>query len=106
MNFEGKKCGVCDKGRLHKFMEEISPGVLVEAFKCDYAGHISYSENVMRGIEALQREISEERHVVRIGNSLAVTIPMEIVKLLGLKAREKVFVRSTGSEIIIRPSPT
>lgn len=104
LDFEGKSCGVCDKGVLHKFSEEVSPGVFVDAYKCDYAGHVSYSEKVTKAIEALQMEAAKERHVIRIGNSLAIPIPAEIARHLSLKPREKVFVRSSGSEIIIRPS--
>ena len=105
MDFEGKHCGVCGKGKLHKFTEEITPGVYADAYKCDYAGHVSYPEKVMKAIEAMHRPASTRRHVVKVGNSLAVPIPAEMAKNLGLKAKNLVFVRSSGSEITIRPSP-
>lgn len=105
LNLEGRKCGACNKGKLRKFSEEVAPGLFVEAYKCDYAGHVSYPEKTMRAIEALQRQASKERHVVRVGNSLAVPIPSEMAKSLGLKPRRKVFVRSEEGEVVIRPSP-
>ncbi len=104
MDFEGKRCGECGNGKMHKFSEEVAAGIFAEAYKCDYQGHISYPEKTMLAIEAIRRQFSKERHVVKVGNSLAIPIPAEIVKILGLKPKEKVFVRSTGSEIIIRPS--
>ena len=103
MKFEGKICGVCNKSRLHAFKDEISPGVSVDAYKCEY-GHVSYPKEVMQTVEALLRTASEERHVVRVGSSIAVPIPASIVKLLGLRPKEKVFVSAQDNKIIIRPS--
>ncbi len=103
MNFEGKVCGICNKGRLHAFKDEVSPGVYVDAYKCEY-GHVSYSKEVMEKVEAINRSTAEERHIVRVGSSIAVPIPASIVKLLGLKPREKVFVSAQDNKIIVRPS--
>ncbi|MBI3588192.1 AbrB/MazE/SpoVT family DNA-binding domain-containing protein [Candidatus Micrarchaeota archaeon] len=106
MNLEGKTCGVCDKGRLHRFTDEISKGVHVDAYKCDYAGHVSYDRNVMEKVEALYRQVAQERHVVKIGSSVAVPIPAGIAKSLNLKPKERVYVTSEDNKIIIHPSPS
>ena len=50
MGFEGKPCGICGT-KLGKIVEEVSPGVRVDAYKCG-KGHVSYSEEVMRKVEA------------------------------------------------------
>jgi len=50
MNFEGKQCGICGT-KLRKVTDEVSEGVYVDAFKCEKA-HVSYSEEVMRKVEA------------------------------------------------------
>ena len=106
MNFEGKICGVCNKGRLHAFKEEIEKGVYVDAYKCS-GGHISHSEGVERKLGAIYNAGSLERHLVRIGppSSIAAPIPSSIVKLFKLKPKEKIFVSSQDNQIIIRPSP-
>ncbi|MFH1200552.1 MAG: AbrB/MazE/SpoVT family DNA-binding domain-containing protein [Candidatus Micrarchaeota archaeon] len=103
MKFNGKLCGVCNKGRLHAFKDELSPGVYADAFKCDY-GHVSYGREVMAKVEAINKAVAQERHVVRAGSSLAVPIPASIAKMLGLKPREKVYITTKDNSIVIRPS--
>ncbi|PIN95917.1 hypothetical protein COX86_04270 [Candidatus Micrarchaeota archaeon CG_4_10_14_0_2_um_filter_60_11] len=101
MNLEGKTCGVCNKGKLKKFQERIAEGVYVDAYKCEH-GHVSYSEEVMRRVEALERGHAEERHIVKVGSSLAALIPAAIVKQLNLKSKESVFVSAKGNTITIK----
>lgn len=51
-----------------------------------------------------RRTLEEEniRKITRVGQgSLAVTIPVSIVKTLGLRERQKVVVRREGKKIII-----
>ena len=105
MNYEGKTCGMCDKGKLYKIQDKVGEGVYVDAFKCRHCGEISYSEKVMKQVEALHKQISVERKIVKVGSSIAVPIPSAIAKKMRLKAKESVFVREEGSEIIVRPSP-
>lgn len=105
MNLEGKICGICDKGRLHAFKDEVVKGVYVDAFKCDY-GHVCYTYDVMKKIEALHKASSEERHLVKVGSSVAAPIPASIVKMMKLKPREKILVSTQGNRIIILPSPS
>lgn len=50
MASDGRICGVCNKGRLHAFKDEVSPGIYVDAYKCDF-GHVSYSKEVMVKVE-------------------------------------------------------
>ena len=102
MDFEGKPCGICGT-KLGRIVEEVSPGVRVDAYKCR-KGHISYSEEVMRQVEAMGRDKADERRVVKIGSSVAVPIPAKIAKALGLTAKTTVFVRSQDNTVIIRPS--
>ena len=102
MKFEGKPCGICGT-KLSSFTEEISEGVYVDAYKCQ-KGHVSYSEEVMRKVEALSRDQTEERRIVRVGSSLAIPIPSAIVKSLRLKPKEIMYVKRKDNEIIMRPS--
>ena|SRR3989344_5067348 len=103
MNMEGKICGICNKGKLHAFKDEVSAGVYVDAFKCEY-GHVSYTQEVMEKVEAMHKSMSEERHLVKVGSSIAAPLPASIVKLLNLKAKEKIYVTSENNKIIITPS--
>ncbi len=103
MNLEGKVCGVCNKGRLHAFKDEVVEGVYVDAYRCDY-GHASYTASVMKKVESLFKAAAETRHVVRVGSSVAVPIPASIVKLFGLKPKERVYVTTQGNRILILPT--
>ncbi len=105
MDFENKTCGVCNKAKLHRFQEQIAPGVYVDAYKCSN-GHISYTREVMQKIEAFNKVVALERHAIKVGSSIAIPIPAQIVKAMGIKAKEKVYVTTKDNTIIIRPSPT
>ena len=104
MNFEGKMCGVCNESKLHAFKDEFVEGVYVDAYKCG-KGHVSYSRDVMQKMEALQKATSEERHLVKVGSSVAAPIPASIVRMFKLKPKEKVYVSVHGNRIIIMPTP-
>ena len=101
---EGEKCPKCGKGKLHKTMEEVSPGVKVEAFKCNKCPEVWYSQEIMEKVEAMQKAGREVRRIVKVGNSLAAIIPSEIAKKLHLKEKEKIFVEEQNGEILIRAS--
>lgn len=54
----------------------------------------------------MARRILEERNVRKLtrtggGKSISVTLPIEFVRLLGWKDRQKVVVRKTGKKIVI-----
>ena len=102
MNLEGKTCGNCEKGKWHKFQDEVEAGIRVEAFKCDNCGNVSYNEAIMEKLEAMNRHHAEERSLIKIGSSLALSIPKNIVKKLRLKPKEKVYVTSEGNKIIAK----
>jgi hypothetical protein len=106
MNFEGKTCGNCNKGTLKAFKDEVAPGIQADAYKCNHCGNTSYPRPVMEKIEAMHKASSQERHLVKVGSSVAAPIPSSIVKELGLKIKESVFIRTQGRTIIIQPSPT
>ncbi len=101
---EGEKCPKCEKGKLHKTMDKIEPGVMVEAFKCSKCHEIWYSQEIMEKIEAIQKAKSEERRIVKVGNSLAAIIPSKIAKKLNLKEKEKVYIEEQNGELLIRAS--
>jgi len=103
MDFENKMCGICNESKLHAFKEQVSPGIYVDAYRCDN-GHISYTREVMQKIEALSKVVAQERHAIKIGSSLAIPIPAEIVKRMNIKPKEKVYVTTQDNAIIIRPS--
>mgnify|MGYP001588103941 FL=1 len=100
MKFVGKPCGMCDKGRMLDIQDEVEEDIFVQAGKCDYCGNIAYSGKVMQKIEAMNREKTVERSLIKIGSSLAVSIPAGIVKKLSLKPKEKVRVSIKGNQII------
>jgi hypothetical protein len=104
LNLEGRKCCACGKGKLRKVQDEVEPGIFVEAFKCGECRGIVYPQHVMEKVEALYRDKAAERSLIKVGASLAFAIPSEIVKRLGLKPKEKVFITSKGNEIIARVS--
>lgn len=100
MDLEGRICGMCDKGKWHKTKDRVAEGVFVDAYQCDKCSEIAYTEEVMRKVEAMQRGDAVVRSLMKIGSSLAVSIPLEIVKRLKLKPKEKVYITSKGNKII------
>ncbi len=102
MNLAGKKCGFCLNGKMHRIQDEIERGIFVEAFECGNCKEKAYSRHVMERMDALFRESSESRSLIKVGASLALSIPSSIVKKLRLKPKEKVYVTSKGNEIIAR----
>lgn len=101
---EGEKCPKCGSGKLRKVLDEVLPGIKVEAFKCRNCKEVWYSQEIMEKIEAMQKAKAEERRLVRVGNSLAAIIPAKIAKKLHLKEKEKVFVEEHDGEVLIRAS--
>ena len=98
----GDKCPVCEKGKFKKVLDEVEKGIKAEGFKCDKCGEIFFSQEITEKVRAMQRMHSEERRLVRIGNSLAAIIPSKIVKRMGLKEKEKIFVEEADGKIIIK----
>lgn len=105
MDFTGTTCGICNKGKLHPVKDEVSRGIYVDGYRCDRCGEISYSREVMQKVEAMQKSISEERRLVKVGSSVAALIPSSIVRKLQLKPRERVYIHTEGKNIVIQPSP-
>jgi len=101
---EGEICPLCEKGKLRKFKEEIEAGLYVDAFKCSKCSEIWYPEDIMKKIEALENLKAEQRHLIKIGNSLAAVIPVQITRKLKLRGKEKIYVREENGEIKIKPS--
>ncbi len=101
---EGEKCPNCEKGKLRKVLDEVEPGIKVEAFRCSKCNKVWYSQEIMEKIEAMQKAKAEERRLVKVGNSLAAIIPAKIAKKLHLKEKEKVFVEEHNGEVLIRAS--
>ncbi len=106
MELEGKICGMCNKGKMHKIKDEVEEGIFVDAYQCGLCNEITYTEKVMRKVEAMQRGEAEARSIMKIGSSLAVSIPIEIVRRLRLKPKEKVYVTSKGNQIIAWVTPS
>jgi hypothetical protein len=104
MNFEGKTCGVCNKGKFKKVTHEVEKGVYVEAYKCAKCGEIAVSAQVMGKIEALRKRDALQRHIVQVGSSLAVPIPAILVKKLNLHAKGEVLVSESNGDLIIHTS--
>ncbi len=104
MDLNGKQCGFCLKGVFHALQDEVEPGIFVSAFKCNKCSEVAYTEEIMAKVEAMRRGDAEARSLIKIGASLAFSIPAAIVKKLGLKAKRKVYVSAKGNEIIARVS--
>ncbi len=102
MKLEGRTCGSCMKGKLHKTQDQVEPGIFVEAYQCNGCKEIEYTEAIMRKIEAMRRHDAHLRSLIKIGSSLALSIPKEIVDKLHLKPKGKVYVTSRGNQIIAR----
>ncbi|MFH0713437.1 MAG: AbrB/MazE/SpoVT family DNA-binding domain-containing protein [Candidatus Micrarchaeota archaeon] len=102
LNLDGRECGFCLKGKLHFFKDEAFPGIFVDSYKCDVCKEIAYTQEVMGKVEAMRRGDSETRSLIKIGASLAISIPVEIVKRLKLKPKGKVYISAKGNEIIAR----
>ncbi|MFH1375425.1 MAG: AbrB/MazE/SpoVT family DNA-binding domain-containing protein [Patescibacteria group bacterium] len=51
----------------------------------------------------MRRELRDKntRKILKIGNSYAVTVPLEIIQELGWKKKQKVFVRKRGKGVVI-----
>lgn len=105
MSLEGRTCGDCNRGKLHSVQDQVQPGVFVDAYKCNLCKSIAYTEEVMKRVEALYREQAQPRSLIKIGSSLAISVPKAIVQRLRLKPKERVYVRSDGNEIIVRVAP-
>jgi len=103
---EGDKCPKCEKGKLHRAMDEVEPGIKVEAFRCGKCKETWYSQEIMEKVEAMQAAKAEQRRIVKVGNSLAAIIPAGIAKKLHLKERGKIYVEEQNGEILIRASKT
>lgn len=102
---EGHTCGQCMQGKLKASQDEPAPGVWVQAFRCPHCGETWYDEQTARHVEALWRQDAQERQLLRVGSSLAVTIPAKIVRTLGLKEKGKILLRSWGKAVLIQPAP-
>ncbi len=100
MNLEGKQCGMCTKGKLHKIQDEAEPGIFVEAYQCEACREIEYTAEIVRKLQAMRRGSAHMRSLIKVGSSLALSIPKEIVDKLHLKPKEKVYVTRKGNQII------
>jgi hypothetical protein len=99
----GEICGMCQKGQYNRIDYRLEEeGVVVEGFKCKKCGEIAFSEKVMRQIEAIRKMLSQERHIVQVGSSLAIPIPAAFVRKLGLKKKERVFVFEENGNLLIK----
>ena len=54
-----------------------------------------------------RRKLSEReiRKIIRLGDSLAVTLPVEITKNLRWREKQKIVVRRSGKKIILEDWP-
>ena len=106
MNLESKTCGMCEKGKLHKIQDEAERGIFVEAYQCEKCHEIEYSEAIVRKLQAMRRGGAHMRSLIKVGSSLALSIPKEIVQKLHLKPKEKVYVTQKGNQIIAHVGQT
>ena len=70
-------------------------GSCVKALKCDKCSELTFTPNQFKKIIALRelaKEVNSTRKVVRIGNSLGITLP-KAVGQLGLKVGASVALR-------------
>ncbi|MEK6954914.1 MAG: AbrB/MazE/SpoVT family DNA-binding domain-containing protein [Candidatus Micrarchaeota archaeon] len=101
MKFEGKACPICGKGKMEAIRHEADPGIYVDAYKCNKCGEIAYAERIIKILEAIGNRGKEERHMVKVGSSLAVTIPAAFVKKLGLRPKDPVHISMDENSLLI-----
>lgn len=98
-------CGNCERGQLRKELVELEPGFFVRAWKCPECGEREYDMEMARKIGAFYRSRQRERTLIKLGRSLAVTLPAELATKYKLKAGEKVYLLEEEEGIGLRPAP-
>jgi len=98
-------CGNCEKGVLQQKNVELEPGFSVQARVCPNCGEKWYDHEVVRKIGAFYRARQRERTLIKLGNSLAVTLPPELAAKYKLKAGEKVYLVEEENGVSIHPVP-
>ncbi len=88
-------CPECGK-KMNEEKREISPGVYAQVEVCPKCNDEWLDEKQYETLRALFK-----RKVFKIGGSLAVRIPKEIVDLVGLHEGEKLSIKTKGNQIII-----
>lgn len=92
------KCRRCGR-QLRRGREEISKGVVVEAWRCTKCrGEVLLDmEQYARYYEAVQRR------AFKIGGSLAIRIPKSLAEDVGIREGSAVLFRREGKGIVIEP---
>lgn len=96
-------CGNCGKDALERKQVEFEPGFFVEARVCSACGEQWFDHEVVRKIGARARQ--RERTLIKLGSSLAVTLPPELASKYKLRAGEKVYLLEEEGGIALRPVP-
>ena len=89
------KCPECGR-KMKDEKREIATGVYAQVEVCPKCNDEWLSEEQYETLRALFK-----RKVFKIGGSLAVRIPKEIVDLVGLHEGERLSIKTKGNQIII-----
>lgn len=99
-------CANCGKGKLAKTIVQLDrPDSKVEAWKCPECGEAEYDLEVVKKIGAFYRARQQERTLIRLGRSLAVTLLPQLATKYKLKAGEKVYLLEEKKGIVLKPVP-
>lgn len=104
-----KKCPICGGNLKKGEVEEEMFGVVLGKFPaevCDRCGESFVDEDAMRKIEEKAKEagiwgLAKKVKVVKSGNSLAVRIPAELARFLGIKSNTEVLLYPDGKRKLV-----
>src|SRR5215813_3469127 len=96
---KAKRCIEC--GRVMRRATLHEGDIAYEGYECPTCGKVVLTLEQMKAyrLQVLQKAVSEKRKVVRIGNSLGVTLPAALAKL-GVKEGKEVKVTLLDEENI------
>ena len=87
------KCPQC-KSELGNVVFDIGYGINVESLHCNKCGfNITKDSKLKKAILSLREQMAKEVKVIKVGTSLGVRFPNEIVKNFDLKRGEEILLK-------------
>ncbi|MEE8168059.1 MAG: AbrB/MazE/SpoVT family DNA-binding domain-containing protein [Candidatus Hydrothermarchaeales archaeon] len=99
------KCPMCNE-EMEERMVEWKKGIYVRADACPKCGEewLDLEEHERAMAEFATQNITKlRRSVIKLGSSLAVRLPKDIVESFGLKEKDQVEIYSTREGIVLMP---
>lgn len=83
-------------------------GIIVKGFKCNNCGEelitLKQHGKAVRMANKRRNTLSLTRNVFKLGKSLALRIPLDIVQKLSLKPKQSVELYTNAGTIIVKPN--